>query len=209
MGLLADYNMPFAAALLLMVLLALAQALGLGGFEMDSDGDVELDAGGDPGFVEGLLSLIGIGRLPFMMWLALFLLLFAAIGVSAQALATSLTGAPLDVLLAAALAAIGAVPVTGMLARPLAAIMPKDETTAVSTDSLVGRRARISIGRAEAGFPARAVVHDRFGQMHNVMVEPHESSVQFIEGEDVLLVRREGETFFAIALQNRQLSPAG
>jgi hypothetical protein len=209
MGLLADYNIPFAAALLLMVLLALAQSFGPGGFEMDADGDVELDAGGDLGFVDGLLSLIGIGRLPFMMWLALFLLLFAAIGVSAQALAESLTGAPLDITLGAALAAIGAVPVTGLLARPLAAIVPKDETTAVSTDSLVGRRARISIGRAAAGFPARAVVHDRFGQMHNVMVEPHESSVQFIEGEDVLLVRREGETFFAIALQNRQLSPTG
>ena len=207
MSLLADHNMPFAAALLLMVMLAIAQAAGLGGFEADADGD--LDGGGDVGPMDGLLSVIGIGRLPFMMWLALFLLLFAAIGVGLQSLAASLAGGPLDVLLASVLGGVAALPVAGALARPIAAVMPKDETTAITTDALVGRRARISTGWAKAGSPARATVHDRHGQLHNVMVEPHESGSQFAEGDEVLLVRREDETFYAIALQDRQLSPAG
>ena len=148
MSLLADHNMPFAAALLLMVMLAIAQAAGLGGFEADADGD--LDGGGDVGPMDGLLTVIGIGRLPFMMWLALFLLLFAAIGVGLQSLAASLAGGPLDVLLASVLGGVAALPVAGALARPIAAVMPKDETTAITTDALVGRRARISTGWANA-----------------------------------------------------------
>jgi hypothetical protein len=83
MSLLADYNMPFAAALALMVLIALLQAFGLGHFF----GDSEVDADTDGGPLDGLLSFIGIGRVPFMVWLASFLLTFAALGVGIQSLA--------------------------------------------------------------------------------------------------------------------------
>ena len=39
------------------------------------------------------------------------------------------------------------------------------------------------------------------------MVEPHESGSEMLEGDEVLLVRREGETFYCIALQERRLAP--
>lgn len=209
MSLLADYNLPFAAALVLMLLLAVVQVLGFGDFGIDADADPDLDSSDSLGAVDGLLSMIGLNRLPLNMWLALFLLIFAAIGVSAQALAMRLIGGPLDAVLAAAIAAASGLPVTGLFARPLAAILPKDETSAVSTDALVGRRATISIGRAAAGSPARAVVYDRFGQMHNVMVEPHDSSGLLREGDVVLLVRRDGDTFFGVGLEDQRLAPVG
>ena len=161
MSLLADYNMPFAAALVLMVLLALLQVVGLG--HVFGDHDIDADADSDGGLADGLLSFLGIGRVPFMVWLASFLLMFAALGVGIQALADGLLGAPLDRWLAAALAAVAALPVTGVLVRPLAAILPGDETSAVGLDSLVGRRAQIVTGRAAAGHPARAQVQDHFG----------------------------------------------
>jgi hypothetical protein len=204
MSLLADYNMPFAVALVVMVLLGLVQAIGLGG--MFGDADVDVDADGDVGFADGLLSFLGIGRVPLMIWLITFLVLFAALGVGIQALADSLLGAPFDRWLAAALATIAAVPANSVLVRPLAGILPGDETTAVGLDSLVGRRARIVTGRAAAGYPARAQVHDRFGHPHHVMVEPHESGSEILEGDEVLLVRRENETFYGVPLQERRLS---
>lgn len=207
MALLADYNLPFAIALAIMVLLALGQALGLGGFEIDAESEIDLDANASLGPIDGLLSFVGIGRLPFTIWLALFLLLFAALGVSVQMLAGALTGGPLNLLLASAVAAIGALPVTGALSRPISAILPKDETSAVSTDTLLGRRARMGTGRACVGYPAKAVVFDHYGQMHNVMVEPHEAGAHFVEGDEVLLVRRTGETFFAVAVHDRRLAP--
>ena len=203
MSLLADHNLPFAIALVLMVLLALLQAFGLGHLF----GEHDLDHEADGGLADGLLLFLGIGRVPFMIWLASFLLLFAALGVGIQALADNLLGAPFDRWLAAVLAAGAALPVTGVLVRPLAAILPGDETSAVGLDSLVGRRARIMTGRAAAGHPARAQVHDHFGHSHLVMVEPHEAGSEMLEGDEVLLVRREDQTFYCVALQERRLSP--
>ena len=205
MSLLADYNMPFAAALVLMVLLALLQLIGLG--HVFADHDIDIDTDGHDGLASGFLGLLGIGRVPFMIWLASFLLLFAALGVGIQALADGLLGAPLDRWLAAVLAGVAALPVTGVLVRPIAAILPGDETSAVGLDSLVGRRARIVTGRAAAGHPARAQVHDHYGRPHYVMVEPHEPDSEMLEGDELLLVRRESETFYGVALQERRLAP--
>lgn len=204
MSLLADYNLPFAVALVLMVLLGLVQAIGLGAGLGGADLDADVDGGG---FADGLLSFLAIGRVPFMIWLVIYLLAFAALGVSGQALADGLLGEPLDPWVAAAIVAVVALPVAGGLARPIAAILPGDETSAVGLDSLVGRRAKIVTGRAAAGHPARAQVHDHHGQAHYVMVEPHEAGSEMFEGDEVLLVRREGEAFYGVALQERRLAP--
>lgn len=211
MTLLEPHNLPFAISMGLMVLLALVQLLGLGDWGVDADLDPEIGADADaslqPGMVEGLLTLLGVGRVPLTIWLALFLLMFAGIGLSVQELATSLTGAPLYSWLAAVIAAAAAVPVTGVLARPLGAILPKDHTTAVSTASLIGRRATITDGVARTGSPARARVRDIHGQAHYVMVEPHEETSALHAGDEVLLVRREKDQFYATALAERRLSP--
>jgi hypothetical protein len=142
-----------------------------------------------------------------MVWLASFLLTFAALGAGIQSLADGLLGAPLDRWVAAAIAAVAGLPVTGLLARPIGAILPRDETSAVGLDSLVGRRAQIVTGRAAAGHPARARVQDHFGHAHYVMVEPHEAGSEMLEGDELLLVRRESETFYGVALQERRLAP--
>ncbi len=215
MDLLAPHNMPFAAALVLMALMAVAQMVGLGDilgdsdadFDADFDADVDGDAAIQGGALDGFFTLLGLGRVPLAVWLALFLLLFAGIGVSIQALGESFTGAPLYRWLAAALSAGATLPVTAVLARPLGAILPRDETTAVSTDTLVGRRATITDGIAREGSPARARVRDVHGHAHYVMVEPHERSSEIHAGDEILLVRRDGTTFYATALAERRLSP--
>ena len=208
MTLLEPHNMPFAAALVIMLILAIVQLIGIADF---GDADFDLDADGDglpdAGMFDGLLTLLGIGRVPLTIWLALFLFLFAGIGLSVQELATSLTGSPLDSWLAAVIAGVAALPVTGVFARPLGRILPKDHTTAVSTESLIGRRATITDGVARTGSPARARVKDVHGQTHYVMVEPHETSSEIHAGDEVLLVRREGGQFYATALAERRLSP--
>ena len=208
MTLLEPHNMPFAAALVIMAVLAIVQLIGVADF---GDADVDLDADGDglpdAGMLDGLLTLLGIGRVPLTIWLALFLFLFAAIGISVQELAENMTGSPLYSWLAALIAGGAALPVTGILARPLGRVMPKDHTTAVNTGSLVGRRAKITDGVARAGSPARARVKDVHGQAHYVMVEPHEETSELHAGDEVLLVRREGNTFYATALAERRLSP--
>lgn len=209
MTLFEPHNLPFAAALAVMLILALLQVIGLGDFDVDADIDAEA-AVGDPtatGIGGAITSLLGLGRVPLFVWLIAFLLSFATIGMSIQALASDLTGSPLYVWLAAVLAGGASIPVTAMLARPIGAIMPKDETSAVGLDSLVGKRGTVTTGRAAKGSPARTRVYDRHGQAHHVMVEPHEDASEMLEGDEVLLVRREGQTFFAVPLAERKLSP--
>lgn len=200
---LEPHNLPFAVALALMVLLALVQGLGLA--DALSDADAGDGAADDATGV--LAALLGLGRVPLMVWLAVFLLVFAALGVSIQQLATGLLGAPLDRWLAALGAGAAALPATGALVRPLANILPGDESTAVPRDALVGRRAVVQTGTARNGAAARAQVADRHGQLHHVMVEPHDAGGALMEGDTVLLLRREGEIFYATALEPAGLRP--
>lgn len=179
-----------------MLLLALLQLVGIG-HHLGVDSDIDHDFGAD--LDAGLLSLIGLGRLPFLMWLMLLLALFGLIGLAGQQLLSAFLGQTLDGWIATPLAAVAALPATGLIARPLAAILPRDETTAVSVDTLVGREGEVVIGTASVGNPARVRVLDMHGQAHHVMVEPDNDGQKLAQGERVLLVRREGDIFKAIS----------
>ena len=87
---------------------------------------------------------------------------------------------------------------TGVGGRLLAWIIPQDETTAVSLDSLVGTRGTVTIGVARRGSPAQAQVRDAYGHAHYVMIEPQNEDHPIAQGETVLLVRREGHIFTAL-----------
>ncbi len=213
MTLLEPYNLPFAVALALLGFIAIAQIAGLGdmfeGGDADFDLDVDIDgadaiSGG--GFIAGLTSVIGLGKVPLLVWLAMFLLLFAAIGVSGQALAVSLLGAPLAPSLAGLLTGVATVPINSMAVRPIGALLPKDETSAVGLDSLIRRDAEIQTGSAKQGSPARSKVVDVHGHPHFVMVEPNDPGAVLNEGETVLLVRREGQTFYGVQYENPLLN---
>jgi hypothetical protein len=190
--LLAEGNFAFVVAVVLMLLIGLVQAIGFG-VDMDSDlhveGDLHLD----------FLSWLGVGRLPLLMLIVIFLAIFGIGGLALQQLLRDLAGGPLPTLAAVPAVGIAALPVTGVAARLLAPILPRDFTTAVPLDVLVGTGAQIVTGRASAGSPARARAEDHHGQVHYIMVEPDNPGQIFEEGERVLLVRREGECFRAIS----------
>ncbi len=223
MTLLEAYNLPFLVALIALVLISFAQILGLGDlFDAgDVDFDIDVDAGieggveskfdVDPealtsaGWVEGAFSLLGLGKVPFLIWLMLLLFIFAAIGAAGQQFFIALIGSPLSPALAGVLALLAALPVNSTLTRPLARLLPQDETSAVPLDSLVRRDAEIQIGTAKQGSPARSKVLDIHGHPHFVMVEPHDPKAALSEGETVLLVRREGETFYAVRYESPML----
>jgi hypothetical protein len=193
-------NVPFVAALGVMLALAVLQVVGLGdmlGGDADVDADMDVDS--------GLLSLIGLGKLPFLMWLMLLLAIFGLVGLAGQQFIEAMIGHPLDWLLASVGSGVVSLPLTGVLARPLAAILPQDETTAIDITALVGREGEIVIGTARPGSPARTRVTDFHGQDHYLMVEPDNAGEQFAQGDRVLLVRREGDLFKAISRGDAKL----
>lgn len=70
----------------------------------------------------------------------------------------------------------------------------KDETTAVSTDSFIGKFAIITVGTARQGFPTEAKLIDQYKQTHYLLVEPIDSS-SLKTGTKVLLVEKKNHIF--------------
>jgi membrane protein implicated in regulation of membrane protease activity len=182
----APANFPFAVALTVMLLIGVVEALGLGASAVHLDIDADAHAG-------DLLGWLGVGQVPLLMVLVVFLAAFGLLGLAVQQAV-----GPFPLWLASAIAGVVALPVTGLGARGLARIMPQDETTAVSLDTLVGKRGTITVGTARTGSPAQARVRDVHGQPHYVMVEPHDEAHPIAEGETVLLLRREGHIFIGL-----------
>jgi hypothetical protein len=89
-------------------------------------------------------------------------------------------------------------PLVRVAAKLISKIIPKDETTAIHSDDLIGRTAKIILGEAKPNSPAQAKVKDQFGQMHYVLVEP-ELDVVFTQGQDVILTQRTKIGFQAIS----------
>jgi len=164
------------------------EAFGLGASAAHLDVGADIDGGGD------LLGWLGVGQVPLLMLLVVFLAFFGLAGLAIQQFA-----GPLTLWIAAPAATAAALPLTGLGARGLARIMPSDETTAISLDELVGRRGTITVGTARRGSPAQARVRDEHGQVHYVMVEPYDDNHAFGEGQTVRLDRREGNIFIALA----------
>jgi hypothetical protein len=186
--LVAPGAIAFSAALVLMALVGVVEALGLGAGAVDLD----LDADG------GLLDWLGVGQVPVLVLLVAFLAAFGGLGLAGQQAALTLTGAFLSPWIAVPAALVTALPATALLARGLAHILPRDETTAFDVEDLVGRAGTITVGRAREGSPARTRVLDPHGQAHHVLVEPNDPAEIFEEGDTVRLVRREGDRFRAI-----------
>ena len=102
-----------------------------------------------------------------------------------------------------------AMPVVRGVGGLFARLVPRDETTAVSEDSLVGRVAVITVGVASGNAPAEGRVRDEHGQTHYVMVEPDIAGESFPAGTEVLLVKRAGAKFFGIRNPSAALSDRG
>jgi hypothetical protein len=198
MSLLAPHNLPFLIAFGALAVIAVLQVTGVseaieGAGEFDSPDGLEMG-----GFGDALTTLLGLGRVPLLIWLAALLFVFATVGVIGQSVLASVLGAPLSAGWAALAAGGAALPLNSLAMRPLGAIIPRDETTAIDIDDLLRRDAEIQIGTARAGSPARAKVIDVHGQAHFVMVEPHDQTLALNAGDTVLLVRREGQTFYGV-----------
>lgn len=200
---LAPASWPFSVALLLLVAIAVIEGMGLlMGLSVFGWLDQLLPDAGDgfAGVSEAWLGWLHVGKVPLLVLLAVLLTAFSAIGLTANALVNSLLGFYPPALLAAVFAFFGALPVVRLSGGVLARIIPGDETTAVTLDSLVGRIAVVVNGTARVNFPAEARVKNEHGQTLYIHVEPDNNEQTFSAGESILLVKQiSGSRFQAIA----------
>lgn len=208
----AAENLPFSVALMVMVGMALLEGVGLllgAGLSglvdtllPDFEVDVDLHEVQAPGALSQFLGWLYVGKVPFLVVLIVLLTSFGIVGLILQSISQSLLGTLLPAMLVAPVALLTALPVSRVSAAGLARIMPRDETEAVSADSFIGRIAVVTIGTARQGYAAQARLNDQYGQTHYVMVEPETADGELPSGCEVLLIKKSGNRFIAIANPN-------
>lgn len=205
-------HFPFLVALAIVFILAAIEGVGMligagiFGFldsllpDIDLDLDLEMDAPdlSVPSLTGQVLSWLQIGRVPVVISLIVFLVSFGLIGLSLQETSRSIVSTSLPTWIAILATFVISLPVLSLGNRILAAVIPKDETSAVSRDSLIGKFATITLGEARHDFPAQAKVKDQHGQTHYVMLAPDIDGECYAQGDQLLLVRRAENIYFGI-----------
>jgi membrane protein implicated in regulation of membrane protease activity len=200
----AAQTWPFGAALALMVALSVLEGVGL---LLSHSPSQMLDSlvPEMPDGVDGPLGWLHLGKVPMLVLMILFLTGFALSGYLIQGVALALSGHLLPAWVASLPAAFAGLSVTSALGSLLARVIPRDETSAVSEQSLIGRAGVVVRGIARAGLAAEAKVRDMHGRAHYVMVEPDLPEQTFEEGASVLLVKKTGVSFRCIANPHPEL----
>jgi hypothetical protein len=209
-------NFPFSVALVIVAILAAIEGVGLlvgagvfgflDGLLPDVDLGIDAPDLTSPSISGQFLTWLRIGQVPAVFTLIVFLVAFGLIGLFIQTVAMSLFRAPLPALVATVPALVLAMPVVRAGNTVLARIIPKDETTVVSRDSLIGRLATITGGTARLGYPAQGKVKDQHDQTHYIPIEPDIETDVFAPGDLVLLVRRKKSVYFAIRAESDGLT---
>ena len=204
-------NIAFSVSLMIMLMLGILEIINLviGGLSdwldqflpeslIESPTDIGVDGAG--AFIS-FLAWLYVGRVPVLMWLVVFLAVFGVTGLVLQNIWFGFFNQYLSAWLASIVVLILCLPLVRITALGLSKILPKDETTAIHSDALVGLAAEIIVGDARQGYAAQAKLKDQFGQTHYVMVEP-DLDETLLQGSEILLVSKDGTTFKAI-LKNR------
>jgi len=216
--LLAAENSLFTGALLLLVMIAIVEvaALFLGqglSSALESllpdhwlPSTAGLDSSEAAGPLSKLLGWLRVGRVPLMMLLILFLLCFGLLGLFIQARWQNLTGSLMPIWIATPFAFALSLPLVRWFGGLIERLLPRDETTAVSADSLIGRIATITLGTARSGMPAQARVRDQHGYSHYVQIEPDDPTTELPQGTEVLLLSRQEWLYRGITNPNQHLT---
>jgi membrane protein implicated in regulation of membrane protease activity len=193
----APETWPFGASLAVMVGLSVIEGAGLLLASSPSH-LIESMLPELPDSLEGPLGWLHVGKVPLLVLLILFLGGFTVAGYVLQSAFQSVSGALLPAWAAAIPAFLAAISTVSGVGGLLAKIIPQDETSAVSEQSLIGRAGTVIQGVARDGMAAQAKIRDSYGRAHYVMVEPDLIEETFAEGSDILLVRKLGARFKCI-----------
>ena len=172
---------------------------GLDAADLDLGPDIGADVGAPdipatPDMTPGLGTVLGLGKVPFLIWFAAVLAGFGLSGYLLQSLVTQIFGAPLPPFLAVLPAGFVGLWFARGYGRLLARLIPRTESSVRSKAMLNRSRGVVSQGVARAGQPAEVRVTDSFGNLHFIRAEPLDQSDAISSGTAVLVLRvRQGE----------------
>ncbi len=209
---LADYNVPFMASLLIVILIAVFECFGafIGisstslfdkfdtDYCVDTAPSIEISHHHVPSIFEYMFAWMRVPKIPLLIVMLIVLFLFGSVGLILQSLSLTYFGAALPHLWSISLTLVVVFPFSLIVSHVIGNLLPNDSSSAVSLNSLVGNIAEITLGTASKGFPTTAKGRDSLGKMHHFLVEPEDSQETFTHGEKVLLVRCVNGRFYGV-----------
>jgi hypothetical protein len=195
-----EQSWPFVVALMLLLLVTIVEGLSvlLGASAsgwLDSLLPDPWDAVTGP--IDSWLGWLHVGRVPALVLVVIFLAAFSFTGLTANVVVNRWFDVWIPVFLSVPIAFVSALPVVRILGAGLARVIPKDESSAVTFDTLLGRVAVMVGGEARKGSPAQGKVNTDSGQTIYLMIEPDNEGATFVGGDKVLLVRQLGGSRFS------------
>jgi hypothetical protein len=178
----AGPNLAFLiAGCIVVALLALALVsamVGVGHDLLHIGGDIDfsadLNGNGIPDYLElhhfSLTTWLNPGHIPSTVFTILFCGIYSIVGFSSQWIYDGLTGALAPGLLATPLVAALVLPLVRGSSEAIAPLIPRDESSAISVDTLVGSSGVITAGPIGPDDFGMARFTDQHGTDHNLMV---------------------------------------
>ena len=200
----SEENYIFSAAIFLMLGIAVLEGLlmvvGFGisntiehMFPHIDSPELELQTTEINTFTE-FFSWVNKGQVPILMLFIVFLTVFGLIGLGLQYLTMNKVSQYIMLIPTIILS----LPIVSYSSLFLGKIMPRDETTAVSTMTFIGNIAEITNGTTMKGVPTEAKIIDGFNYTHYIMVEPLSETETFKKGDKVLVYSKKNDTIFYI-----------
>jgi hypothetical protein len=194
-------NTPYLFAFLLLMMIFLIEIIGifvgmglLGALDSAFDIDFDSDTG-------GLLTLLGLGKVPLIVWVALQLGIFVLLGYFFSSLAASLLGVS-SIWLAVAVGFVS-VWLSSLACTVLSKVVPRVESDVVSNKSFSGSVAVVVTGDASYTKFAMAVVRDIHNKPHNIKVKAFDEGVELLQGSNVVLVEMQNDYDLWSAIPHR------
>lgn len=196
---------PFALVLILFVAVCLLEILlvftGFGG-ELGLDISMDIDV---PQLPDGwtVFDWLGLGRVPYLVSLAAFMLALGTLGLFAQALQFQVLGVALPWPLVMIGAGALGLPVVRVFNRLVGKVWPKDvESSAVTVDSLIGHECEVVLGTVSATEPGQVRIRDAHGAAHHHLAYADVDGESYPQGSILLVVGRRGACYTVIRHPN-------
>ncbi|MCO4782337.1 MAG: DUF1449 family protein [Candidatus Cloacimonetes bacterium] len=198
----ASPNLPFTVCILLLLglsfleLVSMSFGLGISSFldqmipEVDFDIDLDVNAEIDHPGLHVFLQWIPVGRVPSLVIIILFLLIFGLIGYGLQLISMKSTGTMSNPWAVSGVCFLISFPLLSITSRALSRIIPGDETSAVSNLSFEGKTAIVTIGEAIWEKSTEAKLQDEHGKTHYLMVSPNQKDSSLKQGDEVVIIEK-------------------
>jgi len=141
---------------------------------------------------------IRFGQVPLLIVMISFLTIFSSIGLLGQNIFKSATNHYLPWIIVVWPALFLTLPLVRGISKFLGKFCVKDETSAVSPLSFIGKIAEITIGVATKSSPAEAKLKDEFNQTHYIMVVPESETETYSAQTKVKITGRQQEHLFTV-----------